>query len=84
MAKYINPFTDFGFKCIFGREESKPFLVVIKDSVVCPWVNLWLSLSYKFVSQDSIEARDKNGTKTTENKIKVFCLDRPHSDYHLC
>ena len=27
MAKYINPFTDFGFKCIFGREESKPFLM---------------------------------------------------------
>ena len=22
-----NPFTDFGFKCIFGREESKPFLM---------------------------------------------------------
>ena len=27
MAKHINPFTDFGFKCIFGREESKPFLM---------------------------------------------------------
>lgn len=27
MAKYINPFTDFGFKFIFGREDSKPFLM---------------------------------------------------------
>ena len=27
MAKYINPFIDYGFKYIFGREESKPFLI---------------------------------------------------------
>ena len=27
MSRYINPMTDFGFKYIFGREESKPFLI---------------------------------------------------------
>jgi len=26
-TKYINPFTDFGFKRIFGSEESKPLLI---------------------------------------------------------
>lgn len=26
-SKYINPFTDFGFKKIFGEEASKPLLV---------------------------------------------------------
>lgn len=26
-AKYINPFTDFGFKKIFGEEASKPMLI---------------------------------------------------------
>lgn len=26
-AKYVNPFTDFGFKKIFGEEASKPLLV---------------------------------------------------------
>ena len=26
-AKYINPFTDFGFKKIFGEEASKPLLI---------------------------------------------------------
>jgi hypothetical protein len=25
-AKYINPYTDFGFKKIFGEEASKPLL----------------------------------------------------------
>ena len=27
MAKYINPFTDVGFKRIFGQELSKPLLL---------------------------------------------------------
>lgn len=27
MPKYINPFVDFGFKYLFGRDESKPFLI---------------------------------------------------------
>ena len=26
-ARYINPFTDFGFKKIFGEEASKPLLI---------------------------------------------------------
>jgi hypothetical protein len=26
-AKYVNPFTDFGFKKIFGEEASKPLLI---------------------------------------------------------
>lgn len=27
MARYINPFTDVGFKRIFGQEFSKPLLI---------------------------------------------------------
>ena len=27
MGKYINPFTDIGFKRIFGQEFSKPLLI---------------------------------------------------------
>lgn len=26
-AKYLNPFTDFGFKKIFGEEAGKPLLI---------------------------------------------------------
>ena len=26
-AKYVNPFTNFGFKKIFGEEASKPLLM---------------------------------------------------------
>lgn len=35
MAKYINPFVDYGFKYIFGREESKPFLIDFLNSLLC-------------------------------------------------
>ena len=27
MGKYINPFTDIGFKMLFGQELSKPLLI---------------------------------------------------------
>ena len=27
MSKFINPFTDYGFKLIFGREVSKDLLI---------------------------------------------------------
>jgi PD-(D/E)XK nuclease family transposase len=31
-AKYVNPFTDFGFKKIFGEETSKPLLIDFLNS----------------------------------------------------
>ncbi|MGL5330862.1 MAG: PD-(D/E)XK nuclease family transposase, partial [Peptostreptococcaceae bacterium] len=41
MPRYINPFTDFGFKKLFGEEESKEILIAflndllpIKDKIV--------------------------------------------------
>lgn len=32
--KYINPFVDFGFKYLFGREESKPFLMDLLNVIL--------------------------------------------------
>lgn len=34
MAKFINPFTDYGFKKLFGEEASKPFLMDFLNSVL--------------------------------------------------
>ena len=45
-AKYINPFTDFGFKKIFGEEASKPLLLDFLNSLL-PENNKIKSLSYK-------------------------------------
>ena len=33
-AKYINPYTDFGFKKIFGEEASKPQLIDFLNSLL--------------------------------------------------
>ncbi len=33
-AKYVNPFTDFGFKKIFGEEASKPLLIDFLNSLL--------------------------------------------------
>ncbi len=34
MSKFINPFTDVGFKRIFGQEISKPVLLVFLNSLL--------------------------------------------------
>ncbi|MDR0962799.1 MAG: Rpn family recombination-promoting nuclease/putative transposase, partial [Mediterranea sp.] len=34
MGKYINPFTDWGFKRIFGQEVSKDLLIEFLNSLL--------------------------------------------------
>ena len=34
MAKFINPFTDLGFKRIFGQEVSKPVLITFLNCLL--------------------------------------------------
>jgi predicted transposase/invertase (TIGR01784 family) len=45
-AKYINPFTDFGFKKIFGEEASKPLLLDFLNAIL-PEKDQIVSLSFK-------------------------------------
>ena len=45
-AKFINPFTDFGFKKIFGEEASKPMLLDFLNAIL-PNQNKIVDLSFK-------------------------------------
>ena len=45
-AKYVNPFTDFGFKKIFAEEASKPLLLDFLNSLL-PSINKIKDLSFK-------------------------------------
>jgi predicted transposase/invertase (TIGR01784 family) len=45
-AKYINPFTDFGFKKIFGEEASKPLLIDFLNALL-PQPNRIVDLTFK-------------------------------------
>ncbi|MEA5140952.1 Rpn family recombination-promoting nuclease/putative transposase [Arcicella rigui] len=49
-AKYINPFTDFGFKKIFGEEASKPLLIDFLNALL-PLTNKIISLNFKNTEQ---------------------------------
>ncbi len=45
-AKYLNPFTDYGLKRIFGEEASKPVLISFLNSLL-PLTNQIKQLSFK-------------------------------------
>ncbi|MDQ5929516.1 MAG: hypothetical protein QG594_1295, partial [Bacteroidota bacterium] len=49
-AKYINPFTDFGFKRIFGEEASKTLLMDFLNAIL-PNQDKIVSLTFKNTEQ---------------------------------
>jgi predicted transposase/invertase (TIGR01784 family) len=49
-AKYLNPFTDFGFKKIFGEEASKPLLIDFLNALL-PQKNKIVDLNFKNTEQ---------------------------------
>lgn len=49
-AKYINLFTDFGFKKIFGEEASKPLLIDFLNALL-PQANKIIDLNFKNTEQ---------------------------------
>ena len=49
-AKYINPFTDFGFKKIFGEEASKALLMDFLNALL-PQANKIIDLTFKNTEQ---------------------------------
>ncbi len=49
-AKYINPFTDFGFKKIFGEEASKPLFLDFLNALL-PQQNKIIDLTFKNTEQ---------------------------------
>ena len=57
-ARYINPFTDFGFKKIFGEEASKPLLIDFLNALLPP-ANKIVALSFKNTEQLSQSDADR-------------------------
>jgi predicted transposase/invertase (TIGR01784 family) len=49
-AKYLNPFTDYGFKKIFGEEASKPLLIDFLNALL-PKTDKIVDLSFKNTEQ---------------------------------
>lgn len=57
-AKYINPFTDYGFKKIFGEEASKPQLIDFLNALL-PNTNKIIDLSFKNSEQLGLSDADR-------------------------
>jgi len=57
-AKYVNPFTDFGFKKIFGEEASKPLLLDFLNSLL-PQANKIKDLNFKNTEHLGQTERDR-------------------------
>lgn len=55
MSKFINPFTDIGFKRIFGQEMSKPVLVAFLNSLLA---NEHTITDLKFLDKEQIGISD--------------------------
>ena len=49
-ARYLNPFTDFGFKKLFGEEASKPLLIDFLNALL-PQNSPIVSLAFKNAEQ---------------------------------
>ena len=57
-AKYINPYTDFGFKKIFGEEASKPQLIDFLNALL-PEQNKIIGLTFKNTEQLGLTDLDR-------------------------
>ena len=83
IEKYINPFTDFGFKKLFGTEPNKDLLIDFLNAVVLPKQRKIKDLSYRknehignteldFVfSEEDLGDKKGNKTKDTLQKSEV-------------
>ncbi len=47
IERYINPFTDFGFKKLFGTELNKDLLIAFLNDVILPENKKIQDLTYK-------------------------------------
>ena len=57
MSKFINPFTDIGFKRIFGQEISKPVLITFLNALLADEHTI---KDVKFLDKELIGASDSN------------------------
>ncbi len=73
-AKYINPFTDFGFKKIFGEEASKPLLIDFLNALLPP-ENKIADLSFRKVDNAGHIISSCNGV------YEINCLNQNRQSF---
>jgi len=73
-SKYINPFTDYGFKRLFGEEGNKNLLVVFLNDI--------LPIKDKIIKIDFKKNEAQGDTATSRKAIyDIFCEDEKGSQF---
>lgn len=67
-AKYFNPFTDFGFKKLFGEEKSKPLLLSFLNALL-PLDTPIVNLSFRNAEQLGSATEDRRAV------YDIYCQD---------
>ncbi len=74
LGTYINPFTDFGFKKIFGSEESKPLLISFLNDLL-PIENKIVSLEFKNIEKLGMLEEDRRAI------FDIYCRDEKDQEF---
>jgi predicted transposase/invertase (TIGR01784 family) len=71
---FINPFTDFGFKKIFGSEKSKPFLISFLNDLL-PITEKIISLEFKNIEKLGLVEEDRRCV------FDIYCRDEKNNEF---
>ena len=74
IGKYINPFTDFGFKYLFGSEPSKEMLIDLLNQIL-PAEDLIVTLEYYKNEQLGRSALERKSV------IDIFCTNQNNDKF---
>jgi len=74
LGTYLNPFTDFGFKKLFGSEESKPFLMSFLNDLL-PIDAPIVSLEFKNIEKLGMVEEDRKAI------YDVYCQDEQGNQF---
>ena len=74
LGTFINPFTDFGFKKIFGSEESKPLLISFLNDLL-PIENKIVSLEFKNIEKLGMLEEDRRAI------FDIYCRDEKDQEF---
>ena len=77
MQTYIDPFTDFGFKRIFGSQESKPLLISFLNDIL-PITDKIISIEYNKNEYEGMLKEDRKAIfdiNCTDEKKNLFVVE---------
>jgi predicted transposase/invertase (TIGR01784 family) len=74
LGTFINPFTDFGFKKLFGSEESKPLLISFLNDLL-PIQDKIVSLEFKNIEKLGMLEEDRRAI------FDIYCRDEKNHEF---